>query len=61
MYGKSWSGFNGLQVAARQPPGLAAIISLYSTDDRYEEDIHWKVDTVLSYLVLSFSLQGGCV
>ena len=48
MYGKSWGGFNGLQVAARQPPGLAAIISLYSTDDRYEEDIHWKVDTVLS-------------
>ena len=53
MYGKSWGGFNGLQVAARQPPGLAAIISLYSTDDRYEEDIHWKVS--------SSSLQGGCV
>ena len=31
MYGKSWGGFNGLQVAFRQPPALAAIISLYST------------------------------
>ena len=48
MYGKSWGGFNGLQVAARQPPGLAAVISLYSTDDRYEEDIHWKVESLSS-------------
>ena len=31
MYGKSWSGFNGLQVAYEQPPALKAVISLYST------------------------------
>ena len=31
MYGKSWGGFNGLQVAFEQPPALKAIISLFST------------------------------
>ena len=40
MIGISWGGFNGLQVAARQPPALQAIISLCSTDDRYADDIH---------------------
>ncbi len=35
LYGKSWGGFNGLQVAALRPIHLAAVISLYSTDDRY--------------------------
>src|SRR5437763_7910530 len=41
MFGKSWGGFNGLQVAARRPPALKAIISIYSTDDRYADDIHY--------------------
>ena len=40
MMGISWGGFNGLQVAALQPPALKAIISLCSTDDRYADDIH---------------------
>ena len=31
MYGKSWGGFNGLQVAFEQPPALKAFISLFST------------------------------
>ena len=30
MYGKSWGGFNGLQIAYCQPPALKAVISLYS-------------------------------
>ena len=34
MFGKSWGGFNGLQVAFEQPPALKAVISLYSTDNR---------------------------
>ena len=42
MMGISWGGFNGLQVAARQPEALKAIISLCSTDDRYADDIHYK-------------------
>ena len=42
MMGISWGGFNGLQVAARKPKGLKAIITLCSTDDRYSDDIHYK-------------------
>ena len=34
MIGISWGGFNGLQVAARRPPALKAIVSICSTDDR---------------------------
>ena len=41
MIGISWGGFNGLQVAARRPAALAAVISLCSTDDRYADDIHF--------------------
>ena len=40
MIGISWGGFNGLQVAARQPEALKAIVSICSTDDRYTDDIH---------------------
>ena len=40
MFGKSWGGFNSLQVAARRPPALGAIITVCSTDDRYADDIH---------------------
>ncbi len=35
MFGKSWGGFNALQVAALRPPALKAIITLCSTDDRW--------------------------
>ncbi|CAF1327007.1 unnamed protein product, partial [Rotaria sordida] len=41
MFGKSWGGFNGLQMAALQPKYLAGVISAYSTDDRYSDDIHY--------------------
>ncbi|RFU25646.1 hypothetical protein B7463_g10698, partial [Scytalidium lignicola] len=41
MIGISWGGFNGLQVAARRPPELKAVISICSTDDRYTDDIHY--------------------
>ena len=41
MIGISWGGFNGLQIAARRPPELKAVISICSTDDRYAEDIHF--------------------
>ncbi len=42
MMGISWGGFNSLQVAARRPAGLKAIVTLCSTDDRYTDDIHYK-------------------
>ncbi|MCB2135505.1 MAG: CocE/NonD family hydrolase [Rhodobacteraceae bacterium] len=41
MIGISWGGFNGLQIAARQPSALKTIITVGSTDDRYATDIHW--------------------
>lgn len=41
MMGISWGGFNALQVAARRPPGLGAIITVCSTDDRYADDVHY--------------------
>ena len=42
MMGKSWGGFNSLQVAALRPPALKAIITVCSTDDRYADDVHYK-------------------
>ncbi len=34
MFGKSWGGFNGLQVAFCQPQALKAVISIYSTGEK---------------------------
>jgi putative CocE/NonD family hydrolase len=48
MEGISWSGFNSLQVAARRPPALKAIITLCSTDDRYTDDAHYKGGCIVS-------------
>ncbi|GBL37613.1 hypothetical protein EMGBD1_13000 [Anaerolineaceae bacterium] len=42
IFGKSWGGFNGLQIAARRPPQLRAVISVASTDDRYADDVHYR-------------------
>ena len=47
MEGISWSGFNSLQVAARRPPALKAIITHCSTDDRYADDAHYKGGCIL--------------
>ena len=48
MMGISWGGFNALQVAARRPPGLAAIATVCSTDDRYADDVHYMGGCLLS-------------
>ena len=48
MFGKSWGGFNALQVAARRPPALKAIVTVYSTDDRYADDIHYMGGCLLT-------------
>ena len=42
VMGISWGGFNGLQLAAMHPPALKAVISISSTVDRYNDDIHYK-------------------
>ena len=48
MMGKSWGGFNCLQVAALRPPELAAILSVCSTDDRYADDVHYMGGCMLT-------------
>ncbi|MFA9419306.1 MAG: CocE/NonD family hydrolase [Gammaproteobacteria bacterium] len=48
MMGISWGGFNSLQVAALRPPALKAIISIGSTVDRYNDDIHYKNGCLLN-------------
>jgi predicted acyl esterase len=47
MMGISWGGFNALQVAARHPAALKAIITICSTDDRYRDDVHYMGGAVL--------------
>ncbi len=47
MIGISWGGFNGLQVAARRPPALKAVVSLCSTVDRYADDMHFMGGALL--------------
>lgn len=48
MFGISWSGFNALQVALRNPPALKAILALHASDDLYHDDVHYH-DGVLHY------------
>lgn len=48
MQGISWGGFNGVQIAARAPEPLKAVISIGTTVDRYHDDIHYKGGVQLS-------------
>ncbi len=41
MMGISWGGFNSLQIAARAPEALKAIISCCASDDLYEDNMHY--------------------
>ncbi len=41
MRGISWGGINSLQVAARRPPALKAIMSMGSVDNRFTGDAHY--------------------
>ncbi len=57
MIGISWGGFAALQVAARRPPSLRAIITVCSTDDRYADDVHYMGGCLLS----NNTTWGGCM
>jgi uncharacterized protein len=48
MFGSSWGGFNALQVAARRPAALKAIITACSTDNRYTDDMHFMGGCLLN-------------
>lgn len=48
IIGISWGGFNGLQLAALDPPQLKAVISVASSDNRYSDDIHYMGGCLLT-------------
>lgn len=48
MMGISWGAFAALQVAARRPPSLRAIVIASFTDDRYVDDMHYMGGCLLS-------------
>ena len=48
MIGISWGGFNGLQVAARQPKALKAVVAICATVDRYHDDVHYMGGCLLN-------------
>ena len=41
MYGLSWGGYNGIQMATIAPEPLKAIVVAGATDDRFENDTHF--------------------
>ncbi|MFT2707631.1 CocE/NonD family hydrolase [Clavibacter zhangzhiyongii] len=47
VFGISWGGFNGLQLAARAPSALKAVVTVCSTDDRFDNDVHYMGGAVL--------------
>ena len=60
MWGISWGGFNALQIAARHPPALGAIMTLCSTDDRYADDVHYRGGCVLALDMVHWASSMLC-
>jgi predicted acyl esterase len=56
MFGISWGGFNALQLAGRAPAALKAIVTVCSTDDRYDNDVHYVGGAVLG---IDMAAWGG--
>ncbi|MDQ2983660.1 MAG: CocE/NonD family hydrolase [Actinomycetota bacterium] len=56
MYGTSYSGFNSLQVAAERPPALGAVVAIYSSDDRYTDDVHYTGGALRALDLLDYVL-----
>lgn len=56
MMGISWGGFNALQVAARRPPALQAVITVCASDDRYADDAHY-----MGGCLLNENMQWGSI
>ncbi|MEV0738874.1 CocE/NonD family hydrolase [Streptomyces sp. NPDC050549] len=55
MFGISWGGFNSLQIAALVPEPLKAIVTVCSTDDRYDNDVHYTGGAVLGIDMLAWA------
>ncbi|NUK24847.1 CocE/NonD family hydrolase [Streptomyces lunaelactis] len=48
MFGISWGGIDALQIAALAPEPLKAIVTVCSSDDRYDNDAHYMGGSVLA-------------
>lgn len=48
MMGISWGGFNALQIAARRPGPLKAVIAVCFTDDLYADNMHYMGGCLLA-------------
>ncbi|MGW1704661.1 CocE/NonD family hydrolase [Streptomyces sp. NPDC002206] len=48
MFGISWGGSISLRIAALAPEPLKAIVTVCSTDDRYDNDVHYMGGSVLA-------------
>jgi putative CocE/NonD family hydrolase len=57
MTGISWGGFNSLQLAARRPPALKAILTMCASDDRYSDDVHYRGGCVLAVDMLQWAVS----
>lgn len=55
IIGKSWGGFNGLQIAALRPPALKAVVTVCSTDDRYADDVHYTGGSLIASEMLPWA------
>ncbi len=55
MFGISWGGFNSLQLAQRAPEALDAIVTVCSTDDRYDNDVHYMGGALLGIDMAAWS------
>ncbi|GAA2237014.1 CocE/NonD family hydrolase [Kitasatospora cystarginea] len=48
LFGIGWGGSNSLQIAARAPEALRAVVTVCSTDDRYDNDVHYLGGSLLA-------------
>jgi len=48
LFGLSWGGFNGLQLASMRPPQVGAVVTVCSSDDRYADDVHYMGGCLLT-------------
>ena len=55
LMGWSWGGFQALQVAAERPKRLGAIVTACSTDDRYNNDVHYMGGMVQTQMMMPWA------
>lgn len=56
MWGISWGGFNSIQIAARRPPALKAIVPLMATEDLFQDDVHF-IDGLFHFDVYELEME----